>query len=107
MTPQTASAFKRFKVMAVVVGIGLLVLVLGMVLRYGFDNEGLRWFSPVHGLMYMGYLVATADLGIKLRWPVRKMVGVMLAGVVPFFSFVMERRVARQVQGRGADSLTA
>ena len=107
MTPQVASALRRFKVMAVVIGIGLLVLVLGMVVRYGFDNEALRWFSPVHGLLYMAYLVTTADLGIKLRWSLPKMVGVMLAGVVPFFSFVMERRVARQVQGRGADTLTA
>ncbi len=107
MTPQVASALKRFKVMAVVVGIGLLVLVLGVVLRYGFDNEALRWFSPVHGLLYMAYLVTTADLGIKLRWSLPKMVGVMLAGVVPFFSFFMERKVAREVEGPAADTLTA
>ena len=107
MTPPVASALRRFKVMAVVVGIGLLVLVLGVVLRYGFDNEALRWFSPVHGLLYMAYLVTTADLGLKLRWSVPRMVGVMLAGVVPFFSFFMERKVAREVEGPAADTLTA
>ena len=107
MTPQVGSALRRFKVMAVVVGIGLLILCLEIVLHYGFDNESLAWWSPIHGGLYMLYLVTTVDLGFKVRWPLVKTVGVMLAGVVPFFSFVMERKVAREVQSRGADTLTA
>ena len=107
MTPQVGSALRRFKVMAVVVGIGLLILCLEIVLHYGFDNESLAWWSPIHGVLYMLYLVTTVDLGFKVRWPLAKTVGVMLAGVVPFFSFVMERKVAREVQARGADTLTA
>ena len=107
MTPQVGSALRRFQVMAVVVGIGLLVLCLEIVLHYGFDNESLAWWSPVHGVLYMLYLVTTVDLGFKVRWPLMKTVGVMLAGVVPFFSFVMERKVAREVQGRAADTLAA
>lgn len=107
MTPQVGSALRRFKVMAVVVGIGLLILCLEIVLHYGFDNESLAWWSPIHGVLYMLYLVTTVDLGFKVRWPLTKTVGVMLAGVVPFFSFVMERKVAREVQARGADTLTA
>lgn len=105
MTPQVGSALRRFKVMAIVVGIGLLVLCLEVVLHYGFDNDALAWWSPIHGLLYMAYLVTTADLGIKVRWSVPRMVGVMLAGVVPFFSFVMERKVARMVEA--ADPVTA
>lgn len=107
MTPQVGSALRRFKVMAVVVGIGLLILCLEIVLHYGFDNESLAWWSPIHGVLYMLYLVTTVDLGFKVRWPLTKTVGVMLAGVVPFFSFVMERKVAREVQARGADTLAA
>lgn len=107
MSPQVRSALRRFKVMAVVVGIGLLILCLEIVLHYGFDNESLAWWSPVHGLLYMLYLVATVDLGFKVRWSLPRVVGVMLAGVVPFLSFVMERRVAREVEARGADTLAA
>ena len=107
MTPQVGSALRRFKVMAVVVGIGLLVLCLEIVLHYGFNNESLAWWSPIHGVLYMLYLVTTVDLGFKVRWPLLKTVGVMLAGVVPFFSFVMERKVAREVQARDADTLAA
>jgi integral membrane protein len=101
------SALTRFKIMAFVVGVGLLILCLEMVLHYGFDNDALVWWSPIHGVLYMLYLVATADLGLKVKWPLTKMLGVALAGVVPFFSFVMERKVAREVEGRGADTLAA
>ncbi len=106
MSAQVRAALRRFKVMAVVVGIGLLILCLELVLHYGFGNESLAWWSPIHGMLYMLYLVSTVDLGFKVRWPMRKIVGVMLAGVVPFFSFVMERKVAREVESRGADILT-
>ncbi|MGG5260226.1 DUF3817 domain-containing protein [Phycicoccus avicenniae] len=91
-----------FKVMAFVVGVGLLVLVVEMVLSYGFGMKGtdnpLYWWPQPHGFIYMVYLVATALLGFKVGWPLGKMVLVMLAGCVPFLSFWVERRVAREVE---------
>jgi integral membrane protein len=107
LSPKVSAALGRYKVMAVVVGLGLLLLTLEVVLHYGFDNDSLAWWSPIHGVLYMLYLVVTADLGMKDRWSVGRMVGVMLAGVVPFFSFVMERKVARAVEGSAADTLGA
>jgi integral membrane protein len=88
-----------FKVMAVLVGIGLLVLCLGMVLRYGFEKPGLSEFwAQKHGLLYMIYVYATANLGLRVRWGPGRMVAVMLAGVVPFLSFWAERKVVGQVE---------
>jgi integral membrane protein len=91
-----------FKVMAFIVGIGLLVLLAEMVLSYGFDLKGdenpLHWWPQPHGFVYMVYLVATALLGFKVGWSLTKMVLVMLAGCVPFLSFWVERRVAREVE---------
>lgn len=88
-----------FKAMAIIVGCGLLLLVLGMILRYGFDHPTLsKTWSPIHGFLYIIYLVATALLGVRARWTVPKIVGVMLAGTVPFLSFWMERRVAHSFE---------
>ena len=101
----THKALTFFKVMAFVVGVGLLVLVTEMVLRYGFDNHALDWWPQPHGFIYMLYLVATANLGFKVGWGLGKMVLVMLAGCVPFLSFVVERAVAREVEGRLEGSL--
>lgn len=89
------AAITRFRVLAVVVGIGLLVLLfVAMPLRYlaGYGTFS-EYFSPVHGLAYMLYLVMTVDLGRRVGWSLGRTVGVMLAGTVPLLSFVVERRV--------------
>ncbi|CAN5379792.1 DUF3817 domain-containing protein [soil metagenome] len=93
---------KFFQVMAMIVGIALLVLTVHMVLRYGFDNHLLDWWAQPHGFLYMVYLVSTAMLGFELRWSLNKMVGVMLAGVVPFLSFYVERQVTRDAKAQVA-----
>ena len=97
----TRSRLTFFKVMAFVVGVGLIVLLVEMVLSYGFGLKGeenpLHWWPQPHGFIYMVYLVATALLGFKVGWSLTKMVLVMLAGCVPFLSFWVERRVAAEV----------
>ena len=91
-----------FRVMAYTVGVGLLVLVLvAMPLKYLGDSEGLiRVVGPLHGFLYMVYLVATVNLAFKARWTPVKMVLVMLAGTIPFVSFVAERRVTEELRAR-------
>ena len=93
-------ALRFFKVMAIVVGVGLLVLVAEMVLRYGFDNHALDWWPQPHGFIYIVYLAATANLGFKVGWSLGRMVLVMLAGVVPFLSFWAEQKVAGETEAR-------
>src|SRR5690606_35269907 len=81
---------------------GLLGMVVVMVIRYGFDNPTpSAVYSPIHGVIYMVYLVVAVDLALKARWSVKGTIGVLLAGCVPFFSFVAERAVTRRVaEGR-------
>lgn len=93
---RVAKALPFFRVMAFIVGIGLLVLVLEMVLKYGFGNDVLAWWAMPHGFLYMVYLGASINLGLPARWSLPKLVGVMLAGVVPFLSFWVEHKVARR-----------
>ncbi|WP_289017446.1 DUF3817 domain-containing protein [uncultured Ornithinimicrobium sp.] len=102
-----------FRVMAFLVGVGLLLLVAHMVLRYGFDNRALAWWPAPHGWFYMVYVAAVALLGFELRWGLGRMVLVMLAGCVPFLSFWVEHRVSREASAQiageraGADRVAA
>ncbi|MFG1925549.1 DUF3817 domain-containing protein [Cryptosporangium sp. NPDC048952] len=98
MTPSLKSALTRFRIAAYVVGVGLLVLVLvAMPVKYIGGNGSLSSIvSPIHGFLYMVYLGVTLDLAMRLRWPALKIIGVMLAGTIPFLSFFIERRVHRQ-----------
>jgi integral membrane protein len=93
------SALKPFRVLAYVVGVMLLVLCVAMVLRYGFgEAEMSKVIAPIHGGLYMIYLIAVMNLGMKARWSWPYMLGVMLGGTVPFLSFYVERRVTQRVQ---------
>ncbi len=99
--PQTAAkALTFFKVMAIIVGVGLLLLVAEVILHYRFQSEALSWWPQPHGFIFFVYVIATANLGFKVGWSLPKMVLVMLAGCVPFLSFVVERVVAREIDGR-------
>lgn len=93
---KSETALKLFKIMALVVGVGLLVLVLEMVLHYGFKNHALDWWPQPHGILFMLYMAAAANLGFKVRWSLGKMVLVILAGCVPFLSFWVERKISRE-----------
>jgi integral membrane protein len=93
------TALFRYRVMAYVVGVGLLVLVgVAMPLKYvAHSRELITVVGPLHGFLYMVYLIAAANLGFTMRWRLRRTLLVVLAGAVPFLSFAMERRVTREV----------
>ena len=90
-------ALSIFKVTAIVAGLAMFVLIAEMVLKYGFDNDVLTWWSPVHGLIFMVFAVATARLGFKVGWSVGRMIAILLLACIPFVAFVEERRVVREV----------
>lgn len=90
----------RYRVMAYVVGVLLLVLVLVAVpLKYIAGQPALvSTVGPLHGFLYIVYLLFAADLARRSRWPLAQTLLVLLAGTVPFLTFVMERKVTRWVR---------
>jgi len=97
---QVKARLLGYRVMAYATGVMLLVLTSSVVLHYGFGDHRLWWSGPVHGFLYMGYLVATVVLGTTVRWQPARMVLVALAGTIPFMSFVAERNVTHEVRGQ-------
>ncbi len=95
-------ALQRYRVLANVVGVVLVVFLLVAVpLRYvGGEPRMSETISPVHGFLYVVYLGVTFDLARRARWPMTRTVLVALAGTVPFLSFVVERRMTRDVQAQ-------
>jgi integral membrane protein len=88
----------RYRIIAWIVGVCLLALVLvGMPLKYLADNESVvALVGPVHGFLFMVYLVATFDLSRRRNWSFPRMILVMIAGTIPFLSFWAERKVTRE-----------
>ena len=95
-----SAALTRFRVMAYVVGVLLLVLVfVAMPLKYFADQPTLvAIVGPIHGFLYMVYLVTAFDLAVRAKWPFLRTLLVLLAGTVPVMSFVAERKATHWVR---------
>jgi integral membrane protein len=95
-----SAALTRYRVMAYVVGVLLLVLVfVAMPLKYFADMPLMvAIVGPLHGFLYMVYLVTAFDLAVRAKWPFGRTVLVLLAGTVPVMTFVAEHKVTGWVR---------
>lgn len=102
--PAIRAALLRYRVMAYVVGVLLVVLVLiGMPLKYLADYGAVvTWTGVPHGWLYMVLIVTAYDLGRRVHWPWGRLILIALAGTVPFLSFVAEHYATKDVRARMA-----
>ena len=105
--PAIARALTFFKVSAIAAGLAMFVLIAEMVLKYGFDNPVLTWWSPVHGLIFMVLVAATTNLGFKVGWSLVRIGLILLGSCIPFVAFVIERRVAQEIEPLTLDRVAA
>ena len=99
-TPKDAvrKALLGYRTLAWTTGIWLIALCYEMVMKYGFGVHGLSWIGVVHGWVYFVYLLFTANLAVKVRWPILKTVGVLLAGTIPLLGIIVEHFQTKQVK---------
>ncbi len=100
MSGLPGNALSRYRVMAYVVGTLLLVLVLVAVpLKYLAHHPGpVMVVGQLHGFLYIVYLVLALNLALQRRWSLLRTALLLVAGTVPFLTFVMERRVSAWVR---------
>ncbi len=100
--PAVEKALLRYRVMAWVVGVLLVVLVLvGVPLKYlAHDETVVTWTGVPHGWLYMLLLITAYDLGRRVKWPWLRLLLIALAGTIPFLSFVAERSATKDVRAR-------
>ncbi|WP_236239897.1 DUF3817 domain-containing protein [Streptomyces sp. CC228A] len=95
-----SSVLTRYRVMAYVTAVMLLVLCGCMVAKYGFGvGEDVTFVvSQTHGVLYIIYLIFAFDLGSKARWSFGRLLWILLSGTIPFVAFFVERKVTREIQ---------
>ena len=93
-------ALLRYRVMAYIVGVGLVVLAcVGVPLQYAaHDSTVVAIVGPIHGFAYIVYLAAGYDMARRVRWSFGKLLPVVLAGFVPGLAFVMERLTTPKIE---------
>lgn len=69
-------ALNGYRLMAWTTGIWLIALCYEMVVKYIVKvDDPPTWIGVVHGWVYFIYLLFTANLAVKVRWPIAKTIG--------------------------------
>lgn len=100
-TAKIAGALRGYRLLAWATGIWLIALCYEIVVRYvvKVDNPP-TWIGVVHGWVYFAYLLATFNLAVKVRWPIGKTIGVLLAGTIPLLGIIVEHFQTRNIKAQ-------
>ncbi len=123
LPPEIRTALVRYRVMAYVVGVLLVVLCLVGVPLANFDGTSMwgifettpaiwtdgtqahavgEWITTVlgiaHGYLYMIFLLTAFLLSRRARWPMGFTLVTLVCGTVPVLSFWAEHRATRKVR---------
>jgi len=91
------AAVLRYRVMAYVTGVVLVVLVfVGIPLQVAGYPAVANDVGVVHGILYIIYLVCAWLLARALRLAAKPTLIMLLAGTVPIMTFIVERWVTRR-----------
>jgi integral membrane protein len=106
MTTLTSGAITRYRVLAMITGVNLLVLCFVVIPLQVFAHNTVLEFpvSAIHGYGYLIYLVAALDLCLRARFSPVRTILIMLAGTIPFGAFYFERIVVRDSRKLLAES---
>ena len=87
-------AGRLFRVVAIAEACSWAGLLIGMLFKYVVvGNEiGVQVFGPIHGALFVAYLVVTAWAARTLRWPVATLVVALLCSIPPLATLWFERR---------------
>jgi hypothetical protein len=126
--PAIRGALRFYQICSIITGTMLLLLCAEMIVKYAVGYElylggtgGSLWFAPVvegpeglestgdglnlslgiliaHGWFYVVYLFSCFRVWSLMRWPFWRFLLLASGGIVPFLSFFLEARVARDVR---------
>jgi integral membrane protein len=96
----TTSALGRFRAMAIICGVNLLLLVVYMIAKYAFDafdKENPFIVIPIaHGYFYIVYILTVLQLAVQKRMSFALITALIAAGTIPVASFVAERKIVQK-----------
>ena len=91
-------AMQRYRLMAYITGTWLILLVFVGIPLQAFGHPGVEKVTgTVHGFLFIVYLLASLDLAVQARFTLQRTVLTFAGGLLPFLSFIMERRVSREL----------
>ena len=88
---------RRFRWVSLIEGVSYLVLVaIAMPLKYAAGMPGaVRVVGMAHGVLFVAFVLALAAAARRERWSLKQCAVAMVAALLPFGAFWLERRLRR------------
>ncbi|TDF99737.1 DUF3817 domain-containing protein [Paenibacillus piri] len=93
-----STALGRFRMVGLYEGISFLVLLcIAMPLKYYADiPQAVKIVGMLHGVLFIMYLLALVHVTIVKRWSIIRVIGALIASLLPFGTFVLDARLRRE-----------
>jgi integral membrane protein len=86
-----------FRITALAEATSFLALLVATYVKYAHDAPvGVQILGPLHGLLFIAYVLLAFNLAPRLGWSLRTTLLVLLGAVLPFGGFVVDRWMARR-----------
>ena len=82
----------------------LALLVASFVKRTGGGELGVHVLGPIHGVLFLAYVVIALNIRLEMGWSGRTTFWVLVGAVVPFGGYVVDWRLLRDT-GPDAEAL--
>ena len=88
------SLLNSFRVIAFLEGVSyILLLFIATPIKYlGDDPTYVGWLGMPHGILFLAYVVLAIMVGQELKWNKNTLIIVLLASIIPFGTFYIERK---------------
>lgn len=89
---------RLFRIVAVAEAWSWVGLLAGMYFKYSAVGNpiGVRIMGPIHGLLFVAYLVSAWRVAGARSWPMGRLLWALAAGVPPLATWVFERTALRR-----------
>jgi len=92
-------SIKTFRYVALAEATSFLLLLVAAVLKRTNDlHEGVSILGPIHGILFLAYVLIAIVLRGPQGWSAKATLGVLIGAVVPFGGFVVDRWLAKTGQ---------
>lgn len=86
-----------FRTLGILEGISFLALLfLAMPVKYLLGEPmGVKIMGPIHGALFLAYVLLSHFLANEENWPLKQRLQAVLAAVLPFGTFVFDKKYLR------------
>jgi integral membrane protein len=90
---RSAPALRAFRLVAMAEATSWLLLIVATIVKYAADAPlGVHVLGPIHGALFVVYVLLALVLAVRLRWRARTVMVVLAESILPGGGFLAARR---------------